>query len=49
MSRILVMGYELPGLAEGALEARSYRTWQFVQPLLENGHDICSIASTPLD
>ena len=49
MSRILVMGYELPGLAQGTIEARSYRTWQFVQPLLENGHDICFIASTPSD
>jgi glycosyltransferase involved in cell wall biosynthesis len=49
MSRILVMGYELPGLAEGTIEARSYRAWQFVQPLLENGHDLCYIASTPAD
>lgn len=45
MSRILVMGHELPGLAEGTIEARSYRTWQFVEPLLENGHDVCLIAS----
>lgn len=45
MSRILVMGYELPGLAEGTIEARSYRTWQFVEPLLENGHEVCLVAS----
>lgn len=45
MSRILVMGYELPHMAEGTIEARSYRTWQFVQPLLENGHEVCLIAS----
>jgi glycosyltransferase involved in cell wall biosynthesis len=40
------MGYELPALSESTIEARSYRTWQFVQPLLENGHDLCFIAST---
>lgn len=45
MSHILVLGYELPGLAEGAVEARSYRTWQFVEPLLASGHEICLIAS----
>jgi len=45
MSRILVMGHELPSLAEGTIEARSYRTWQFVEPLLENGHEVCLIAS----
>lgn len=45
MSRILVMGYELPGLAQGAVEARSYRTWQFVEPLLADGHEVCLIAS----
>jgi glycosyltransferase involved in cell wall biosynthesis len=47
MSRILVMGHELPGMAEGTIEARSYRTWQFVEPLLENGHQVCLIASHP--
>ena len=45
MSRILVMGHELPGMAEGTIEARSYRTWQFAEPLLENGHEVCLIAS----
>lgn len=45
MSRILVLGYELPGLADGAVEARSYRTWQFVEPLLACGHEVCLIAS----
>lgn len=45
MSRILVLGYELPGLADGAVEARSYRTWQFVEPLLACGHQVCLIAS----
>src|SRR5262249_49329302 len=45
MSRILVLGYELPSMAEGAIEARSYRTWQFVEPLLSNGYEVCLIAS----
>ena len=45
MSRILILGYELPALADGALEARSYRTWQFVEPLLAGGHHVCLIAS----
>ena len=45
MSRILVLGYELPSMAEGAVEARSYRTWQFVEPLLATEHEICLIAS----
>lgn len=43
------MGYELPSMAEGTIEARSYRTWQFVQPLLENGHDVCFIGSASRD
>lgn len=47
MSRILVLGYELPGLADGVVEARSYRTWQFVEPLLACGHQVCLIASYP--
>ncbi|MEO8357350.1 MAG: glycosyltransferase [Chloroflexota bacterium] len=45
MSRILVLGYELPSMAEAAVEARSYRTWQFVEPLLTSEHEICLIAS----
>lgn len=47
MSRVLVMGYELPSMAEGSIEARSYRTWQFVQPLLESENNVCFIASHP--
>lgn len=47
MSRILIIGYELPIMAEGAIEARSYRTWQFVQPLLADAHQVCLVASSP--
>jgi glycosyltransferase involved in cell wall biosynthesis len=39
------MGYELPGMADGAVEARSYRTWQFVEPLLADKHEVCLIVS----
>jgi len=45
MSRILIMGYELPSMAAGAIEARSYRTWQFIEPLLADGHEVCLIVS----
>ena len=46
MSRILIIGYELPSMAEGAIEARSYRTWQFVEPLLADAHQICLVVSS---
>lgn len=49
MSRIMVMGYELPSMAQGAQEARSYRTWQFVEPLLEEGHQVCLVVSHSKD
>jgi glycosyltransferase involved in cell wall biosynthesis len=45
----MVLGYELPNLAEGAIEARSYRTWQFVEPLLADGHQICLAISHQAD
>jgi glycosyltransferase involved in cell wall biosynthesis len=49
MSRIMVLGYELPALAEGAVEARNYRTWQFVEPLLSDGHQVCLVVSHQTD
>lgn len=45
MRKILVIGYELPSMAVDAIEARSYRTWQFVEPLLADGHQVCLIVS----
>jgi glycosyltransferase involved in cell wall biosynthesis len=45
MARLLVLGYELPLLAQGAIEARSYRTWQFVEAALHAGHEVCLIVS----
>jgi glycosyltransferase involved in cell wall biosynthesis len=49
MSRILVLGYELPAMAQGAIEARSYRTWQFVEPLLADGHQVCLVVNGQAD
>ena len=40
--RILVLGYNPPPLQAGTkLVAANYRTWQFIQPLLDDGHEIC--------
>jgi len=41
MSNILLIGYNPPQLLKNAkIEAAHYRTWQFLQPLLEDGHRI---------
>jgi glycosyltransferase involved in cell wall biosynthesis len=45
MSRLFVLGYELPSLTTKAIEARNYRTWQFVAPLLDDGHELCLVVS----
>jgi glycosyltransferase involved in cell wall biosynthesis len=45
MSRIFVVGWELPGHAPGQrMEAANYRTWQLVEPLLRDGHDVYLVA-----
>jgi glycosyltransferase involved in cell wall biosynthesis len=45
MTRILLVGYNPPQLFEGnKIEAAHYRTWQFVQSLLDDGHEICLAA-----
>ncbi len=42
MSRVLLLGYNPPQLVRGRkIEAAHYRTWQFLQPLLEDGHSVC--------
>ncbi len=45
MTRLLMMGHELPVAASGAIEAKNYRTQQFVEPLLADGHEITLCAS----
>lgn len=41
MSKILLVGYNPPQFEKNAkIEAAHYRTWQFLQPLLDDGHEI---------
>ncbi len=41
MARVLVIGPHPPQALAGAkVEAAHYRTWQFVEPLLEDGHEV---------
>ncbi|MDQ3249987.1 MAG: glycosyltransferase family 4 protein [Chloroflexota bacterium] len=41
MSKILLIGYHPPQLLKQAkIEAAHYRTWQFLQPLLDDGHTV---------
>jgi glycosyltransferase involved in cell wall biosynthesis len=41
MARVLVVGWELPERSPNAkLEAANYRTWQLVEPLRREGHQI---------
>jgi glycosyltransferase involved in cell wall biosynthesis len=45
MTRILLIGYHPPQLMGSAkIEAAHYRTWQFLQPLLDDGHQVCLCA-----
>lgn len=48
MSKILLIGYNPPFLAgKIKIEAAHYRTWQFLDPLLADGHTVCLCADTP--
>ncbi|MBW7885136.1 MAG: glycosyltransferase family 4 protein [Caldilineaceae bacterium] len=41
MSKVLLIGYNPPQLVRNAkIEAAHYRTWQFLQPLVDDGHTI---------
>lgn len=45
MSKILLIGYHPPQLVQNVkIEAAHYRTWQFLAPLVEDGHKICLCA-----
>jgi glycosyltransferase involved in cell wall biosynthesis len=46
MSKILLIGYNPPQLEKHSkIEAAHYRTWQFLEPLLDDGHEICLCAN----
>lgn len=39
--KILLIGYNPPQMVQGVkIEAAHYRTWQFLEPLLDDGHEI---------
>ena len=41
MSKVLLIGYNPPQLIQGVkIEAAHYRTWQFLEPLIDDGHEI---------
>lgn len=41
MTRVLLLGYMPPPyMPEAKVEAAHYRTWQFLQPLLDDGHEV---------
>lgn len=48
MARILLIGYPPPVLVRNTkIEAAHYRTWQFLEPLLYDGHKVCLCADNP--
>jgi glycosyltransferase involved in cell wall biosynthesis len=47
MTRILVIGYNPPQIVPTVkIEAAHYRTWQFLEPLIDDGHQVCLCAGT---
>ena len=45
MTKVLLIGYNTPQIVPNIkIEAAHYRTWQFLEPLLDDGHDICLCA-----
>lgn len=47
MTRVLLIGYNPPQIVPNVkIEAAHYRTWQFLQPLLDDGHQVCLCAGT---
>lgn len=48
MSRVLLLGYNPPPLAgQSKVAAAHYRTWQFLEPLLDDGHQVCLCVDRP--
>ena len=45
MARILLVGHKTPHfMGDSKIEAAHYRTWQFLEPLLADGHTVCLCA-----
>jgi glycosyltransferase involved in cell wall biosynthesis len=45
MTKVLLIGYNPPQFVPNVkIEAAHYRTWQFLEPLLADGHEICLCA-----
>jgi glycosyltransferase involved in cell wall biosynthesis len=45
MAKVLLIGYNPPQLVQNIkIEAAHYRTWQFLEPLLADGHTVCLCA-----
>ena len=45
MSKVLLIGFNPPQLLKDTkIEAAHYRTWQFLQPLIDDGHEVCLCA-----
>lgn len=48
MARVLLLGYTPPPLmGQAKVQAMHYRTWQFLEPLLDDGHIVCLCADQP--
>jgi glycosyltransferase involved in cell wall biosynthesis len=47
MTKTLLIGYNPPQIVPKVkIEAAHYRTWQFLEPLLDDGHEVCLCAGT---
>lgn len=48
MARVLLLGYTPPPLmGQAKVQAMHYRTWQFLEPLLDDGYTVCLGADQP--
>lgn len=48
MSKVLLIGYNPPQLlGDAKIEAAHYRTWQFLEPILQDGHQVHLCAGAP--
>ncbi len=47
MAKVLLIGYNPPQIVPNVkIEAAHYRTWQFLEPLLDDGNTVCLCAGT---